>query len=78
MRDYYIGYWGDVFTKTPVMGVPDGYELIEKEDHKKQRLEKERETLTSRKKMLLGLLDEVDLRFKEIKVQLNLPAQNKK
>ena len=58
--------------------IPEGYKLVEDEDHKKQRLEKECEALATRKKMLLGLLDEVDLRFKEIKAQLKLPETNKK
>lgn len=71
MFDYFIT-WGDVFSSPghTTINVPDGYKLVENEDHKKQRLEKEREALTTRKKMLLGLLDEVNEKFEEIKKEL--------
>lgn len=73
MYNYFIT-WGDVFDfpGTTTTNAPDGYKLVELEDHKKQRLEKEREALTVRKKMLLGLLDDVNERFEEIKKDLQV------
>ena len=64
--------WNDFFDtiEASTTRIPSGYDLVEKEDHKKERLEKEREALTARKKMLLGLLDEVNERFEEIKKEL--------
>jgi len=40
--------------------VPEGYELVEKKDHKEKRLELEQKQLKNRKKNLLKLLDEVE------------------
>ena len=52
------------------MHIPKGYELIEKGDHKKKRLEDEKKALTSRKENLLKLLDDVNEKFKEIEKEL--------